>query len=148
MPYVSATILEIFRKSSLVTLAVPHAALTDVDFHGYTIPKGTIIIANLYDVHHDKKIWRDPDVFRPERFLTSDGKGIDKRHPPIAPFGIGRRQCLGETLARNNVYLFLTGLFQEFDIKEPVGAPVAKEQTGIFRFPPKFNVIFEERQGN
>jgi len=146
MPYVSATILEIFRKSSLVPLGVPHAALRDVNFHGYTISKGTIVLGNLYDAHHDKKIWGDPDVFRPERFLTPDGKGMNKQHPVIAPFSVGRRQCLGETLARNNVFLFLVSLFQTFDIKEPVGAPAPTEQTGFFRFPPEFKVVFEERQ--
>jgi len=148
MPYVSATVLEVLRKSSLIPLGVPHSALTDVDFHGFTIPKGAIIIANLYDVHYDKAIWGDPEVFCPERFLTSDGKGMDKQHSIIAPFGIGRRQCLGETLARNNIFLFLASLFQTFNIKEPVGAPVVKESTGFFRFPPEFKVVFEERQGN
>jgi len=57
MIYTEATMYEIFRKSSIVPLGIYHSAIEDVIFHGYAIPKGTAVIANLYEVHHDKETW-------------------------------------------------------------------------------------------
>jgi len=147
MPYTAAITLEILRISSLVPFGTVHRTLEDVTFHSYQIPKDTIIMANLYQVHHDKEIWGDPETFRPERFLTKDGSQIDVNHPKILPFSIGKRQCLGEVLGRNNIFLFLTSLFQRFDIlsdsvsNNVIGTP----QAGIFRNPPPFKVVFRDR---
>jgi cytochrome P450 len=50
--------LEVFRNSSIVPLGVFHSAMVDVpSFHGYEIPKGTVVMGNLYSVHHDKATW-------------------------------------------------------------------------------------------
>jgi len=103
-------------------------------------------MANLYAVHNDKEIWGDPETFRPERYLTKDGKEIDKNHPKVIPFSIGKRQCLGEVLARNNIFLFLTSLFQRFDILEAAGPNVGTPRAGVFRFPAPFKVVFHDRQ--
>jgi cytochrome P450 len=145
MPYTEAVMLEVFRMSSLVPLGVPHRAMEDTEFHGYKIPSGTIVFANLYAHHYDEKIWGDPETFRPTRFLTEDGKAIAKGHPPIAPFSVGKRSCLGETLARNNYFLFLTSILQRFTVTQDPNSKEGKEPVGIFRLPPEINVIFEDR---
>jgi cytochrome P450 len=149
MPYTSALILEVLRKSSLTPFGIVHNTLDDVTFHGYRIPKDTIILANLYEVHQSEKIWGDPENFRPERFLSEDGSELLKDHPKVIPFSVGKRSCLGETLARNNLFLFLTSLFQTFDIlKDPSDKSKfdVDEPAGLFRFPPHFKVIFHDRQ--
>jgi cytochrome P450 len=146
MPYTEAIVLETLRMSSLLPLGIPHCTMKDVSFHDFLIPKGTLILSNSYEVHHNETVWGDPQVFRPERFLTSNGKEIDKNHPPILPFSIGKRTCLGETLARDNLFLFLTSLFQRFRIlPDPVNPSQPKMSGALFRSPPTFKVILQDR---
>lgn len=58
------------------------------EFRGYTIPKGTVIVPNLWSVHRDPTVWDDPDSFNPARFLDQDGKLLRKEY--FMPFGIGK----------------------------------------------------------
>ncbi|KAG8238123.1 hypothetical protein J437_LFUL012737 [Ladona fulva] len=132
LTYTEATIHEVLRCSSVVPLSVPHAPLKDTSFRGHVIPKGTTIFLNLYNHHRDPKIWGDPDNFRPERFI--DENGVFKRHEAVIPFGVangsmkrttlvisGKRACLGESLARNNLFLFFTCLMQKYSWRIPEG---------------------------
>ena len=146
MPYTEAVVLETLRMSSLMPFGIPHTITKDISFHEYLIPKDSVILANIYDVHHSEKSWGDPEAFRPERFLTVDGKEINKNHPPVVAFSIGKRACLGETLARDNIFLFLTSLFQRFRIlSDPANPSKPKMPGGLFRTAPTFKVIFEDR---
>lgn len=58
------------------------------EFRGYTIPKGTVILPNLWSVHRDPTVWDDPDSFNPTRFLNDEGKLLRKEC--FIPFGIGK----------------------------------------------------------
>ncbi|ODM89540.1 Cytochrome P450 1A5 [Orchesella cincta] len=73
LPYTEAIILETLRLSSIAPLGVPHRMIGDTIFHGYFLPKDVTVIAGLYTIHHDSKIWgKDVNEFRPERFLNED----------------------------------------------------------------------------
>lgn len=87
MPYVEAFIAETLRLSSIIPLAVFHAATEDTEFMGYNIPKETIIIPSLWQVHHEKLYWKDPEVFRPERFI--DENGLFKYNERLMAFSTG-----------------------------------------------------------
>ena len=54
----------------------------------YNIPKGALVIANMWNVNMDPNEWPNPTEFRPERFLDSDGKIV--RREKLIPFGIGK----------------------------------------------------------
>ncbi|XP_078597942.1 cytochrome P450 2U1-like [Branchiostoma floridae x Branchiostoma japonicum] len=129
MPYTEATLTEVSRLASIAPLSVPHAASNDVTFRGYHIPKGTVVQANLWAVHHDPQLWPDPHRFDPARFLDDAGKFV--KRDEVIPFSIGRRVCLGEQLARMELFLFFTSLLQRFSFKLPEGAPVPSEE-GVF----------------
>jgi cytochrome P450 family 2 subfamily U polypeptide 1 len=60
---------------------------------------------------NDPKYWNNPQEFRPERFLEN-GKYLASRPNAFIPFGTGRRKCLGEKLAINDVFLVLVRLLQ------------------------------------
>lgn len=94
MPYTEAVIMEVLRKSTLLPMGVIHRMLQDKIFHGFHIPKHTIVISNLYACHYDPEAWGDPENFRPERFLANDGSKI-LRLDAYMPFSGGRRVCLG-----------------------------------------------------
>lgn len=138
MPYSEATLMEILRKSSLVPFSVIHRAMETAQIHGFTIPKGTIIIPNLYGIHHDPEIWGDPHTFRPERFITEEGQV--KSHKALLPFGIGKRACLGESLAKDQLFLILTSLVQKFKIQFNPAKPtpdIAQFKFSLFLLLPK-----------
>ncbi|CAG0919871.1 unnamed protein product [Notodromas monacha] len=83
------------------------------------IDKGTIVTTALYAIHHDPKNFKNPEIFYPERFLGEDGNLI--KNPKIMPFQAGKRQCLGETLARMNAFLGLVYLLQTFKFEKVPG---------------------------
>ncbi len=123
MPYTEAFTFEVLRVSSIVPLGITHRATEDVEFKGYMIPKGTMVVGNLYSTHHDSEVWGDPDTFRPDRFLSHDGKTILKSDSLI-PFSIGRRVCLGEIFARDQIFLFVSTLAQQFNLIPESGKPM------------------------
>lgn len=75
------------------------------------------VYINLWSLHHDESVWPNPWTFNPSRFLDSNGKLLPSSHENrrrLMPFGAGRRVCLGETLAKNRLFLFATSLVQNF----------------------------------
>ena len=91
MPYADAVMHELLRSSSIFSLGVFHKAMKDVNFHGYRIPKDAMIFANLYGLHHDPKVYKNPEIFRPERFLGVEGKIL--KSEAFLPFSVGKRGC-------------------------------------------------------
>jgi len=146
MPYTEALIAETSRFASIAPMGVAHRAIRDQEFKGYMIPKDSLIMANAYYIHHDPAIWGDPEKFRPERFLSPDGKTF-KKHDALMPFSIGRRQCLGEALARDSLFLFGTNLFQRFHIEFDKNGPDHGFESAVnFILTPKpFNIILKDR---
>lgn len=121
LPFTEATIMEVQRLTVAVPLAIPHMASETTEFRGYTIPKGTVVVPNLWSVHRDPTQWDDPDSFNPARFLEDEGKLVRKEC--FIPFGIGRRVCMGEQLAKMELFLTVTSLLQAFEFRLPEGTP-------------------------
>ncbi|XP_054247361.1 cytochrome P450 2K4-like [Indicator indicator] len=119
MPYTDAVIHEIQRFANIVPMGVSRATPTDVNFRGYVIPKGTEIIPLLTSALNDKLHWKTPDQFNPSHFLDAEGNFI--RREAFIPFSIGRRACLGEGLARMELFLFFAGLLRKFVFQPPPG---------------------------
>lgn len=88
MPYLEALTLESVRMFMGRTFSIPHRALKDTTLQGYKIPKDTMVIANFNCVLMDKKFWKDPEIFRPDRFL--DEKGNVSIPDQYLPFGFGK----------------------------------------------------------
>ena len=88
LPYTGAALYEIQRMATIVPLSVPHGTAYDTKLAGYDIPAGTLILPNLWAVHYDPRVWKDPDKFMPERFMSEDGSALIEREELI-PFCIG-----------------------------------------------------------
>ena len=110
--------------SNVAPLAVPHAVHDDVMFRGYFIPKDSTVLINLNSILKDPEIFPDPDSFRPSRFLDEEGRL--KVPKEFIPFSIGRRSCLGESLARMELFLYVTTLLQRFSVQSPASYPLPK----------------------
>ena len=147
LPYLEATITETLRLSSLVPLSVPHKTTVDTTLQGYSIPKGTTVLINLWSLHHDPQNWDDPEAFRPERFLDEEGHFAPPKADRFLPFSAGRRVCLGESLARIELFLVLARLLHSFKFENPPGSdlPTLKPINGIVLMPQPFSVCALKR---
>ncbi|KAI1883606.1 hypothetical protein AGOR_G00233300 [Albula goreensis] len=121
LPFTEATIMEVQRMTVVVPLAIPHMASQTTVFRDYVIPKGTVILPNLWSVHRDPTVWDNPDTFHPCRFLN--GNGQIQRRECFVPFGIGHRVCMGEQLAKMELFLMFSSLMQAFSFRLPEGLP-------------------------
>ncbi|KAF5806595.1 putative cytochrome P450 [Helianthus annuus] len=131
--YLQAIIKETMRLYPAAPLSVPHESTEDCIVGGYTIPKGTRLLVNIWKIHHDPQIWAAPFEFRPERFLTSD-KEIDVkgRHFELIPFGSGRRICLGMSFALEAMQLILANIIHGFEFQNPSNDQIdMKESPGL-----------------
>ncbi|XP_041458227.1 cytochrome P450 2U1-like [Lytechinus variegatus] len=120
MPYTEATIAELLRIRPIAPLGIPHINTENILYQGYLLPARSIIIMNMVGMHLDPKLWPDPENFDPSRFLRDDGMTV-KRPSWHMPFGAGRRICLGEQLAKVELFLFFTNLLQRFTFRLPDG---------------------------
>ncbi|KAM4739531.1 cytochrome P450 2J4-like [Anableps anableps] len=139
MPYTNAVIHEIQRMGNIVPLNVARMANIDTTLDKYTIPKGTMILATLDSVLHDESIWETPYTFNPQHFLEKDGKF--RKREAFLPFSAGKRVCLGEQLARMELFLFFTSFLQRFTFTTPPGEqPSLEYKLGTTRCPKPYRL--------
>lgn len=116
LPYTNAVIHEVQRMGNILPLNVPREVTVDTTLAGYHLPKGTVVLTNLTALHKDPEEWATPDTFNPEHFLEN---GQFKKKEAFIPFSIGKRACLGEQLAKSELFIFFTSLMQKFTFKPP-----------------------------
>ncbi|KAF3827884.1 hypothetical protein GH733_001119 [Mirounga leonina] len=114
-----ATIREVLRIRPVAPTLIPHKAIVDSSIGEFAIDKGTNVIINLWALHHNEKEWHQPDQFMPERFLDPTRSQLISPSLSYLPFGAGPRSCLGEILARQELFLVMSWLLQRFDLEIP-----------------------------
>ncbi len=82
-----AVVLEVQRMASITPIGVPHCASEDTKIHGFNIPKGALLIPNLWNIFRDPSLWPEPEKFKPERFLNAEGKAVKPEE--LIPFSTG-----------------------------------------------------------
>ncbi|KAF1750008.1 hypothetical protein GCK72_016553 [Caenorhabditis remanei] len=116
MPYTQAVIHEIQRHSSMIPLLASHTNIEDIVLKGQTIPSGTRVFAQLWSILKRDSIFEETDKFNPDRYLLQDGetmnKGVLER---TIPFSIGKRSCVGEGLARLELFLIFSAMMQQYE---------------------------------
>ncbi|KAM3357110.1 geraniol 8-hydroxylase-like [Capsicum galapagoense] len=116
LPYLQYIVKETLRIHPPATLLIPRQVDQDVELYDYIIPKGTLVLVNVWEIGRDPMFWKDPLVFRPERFqsLELDVRGKDFE---LIPFGAGRRICPGMPLALRMVQVMLGSMLNSFNWK-------------------------------
>ncbi|XP_052086674.1 cytochrome P450 2C8-like isoform X1 [Mytilus californianus] len=139
LPYTEAVLNEVLRFGCIAPFTLPHGLTKDFNYKGYVIPKGSQLMPNLHSVLYDPEIFDDPEAFCPTRFLDTDRKliNLDK----VLAFGLGRRVCLGESLARMEFFLFATILIQRFKLNaaDIDHLPSTKGKLGLTLAPVEFS---------
>jgi methyl farnesoate epoxidase/farnesoate epoxidase len=147
IPYTSAAVYEVFRLSNILPISGPRKTMADVEYKGYFIEKDTAVAFNTYAVMRSKELWGDPDNFRPERFLDVNGGLNAKTQYTNIAFGVGKRACLGETLAQTTVFMAFTTLLRNFRFEPIPGKPLPSTEPifGMILAPQRYEVIVKAR---
>jgi len=142
LPYTEAAIFEAWRRWPVVPVGPPRVAYKDVQIGGYTVPAGTAVLYNTHTLHMDHNIFKDPELYRPERLIVN-GKFENER---IMPFGIGRRKCLGESLAKMESFLFFANIMLNYSFKAVNGElPDLGPEAGFTNGPYPYRVHITRR---
>ncbi|KAK6727786.1 hypothetical protein RB195_005457 [Necator americanus] len=143
LPYTCAFLQEVYRVGYVGYVNFLRITMENVNCEGYKLPKGTRVIPQFPSVHMDESIYPRAELVVPERHLK-DGQFI--KDDRITGFSVGKRACLGESLARMEVFMFFTSLMQKFHF-EPEGLcpPEPKLQTSTLRTPLPYKIRVHER---
>ncbi|KAG5875608.1 hypothetical protein JTB14_036605 [Gonioctena quinquepunctata] len=148
LPITESTIYEVLRISSIVPMGTTHAPVRDIQLNGFHLPQHAQVVPLLHAVHMDPTLWDEPEKFNPSRFINAEGKVTKPEY--FLPFGVGRRMCLGEILARMELFLFFSSLLHCFDISVPEGEtlPSLKGIAGVTISPNAFKACLKSRPLN
>ena len=146
LSYTEATILEVMRITSAVPFSTPRFTTKDTKLNGFGIDKGTVILPNLHSVNMDKEFWKNPELFLPERLLNDKGNlDVDKCNR-VLQFGMGRRRCVGEQLARLELFLLFSNVMQRCRFNKAHPGPVDLTQMrGLIYKPMDIKVVVTAR---
>lgn len=112
LPFLRAIINETLRLYPPGPILPAHESSEECIVGGYRVPRGTVLLVNVWAIQRDPKLWPEPTSFRPERLLEA---GREKELHGMLPFGLGRRGCPGEGLAMRVVGLAVGALVQCFE---------------------------------
>ncbi|XP_058239161.1 cytochrome P450 2F2-like [Hemibagrus wyckioides] len=146
MPYTQAVVHESQRIAKTVPLSVFHCTTRDTELMGYSIPKGTLVIPNLASALSEEGQWKFPHEFTPLNFLNEQGQF--EKPEAFLPFSAGPRICLGEGLARMELFLVLVTLLRRFQFiwPEDEGAPDFTPVHGLTITPKPYKMLIKLRQ--
>ncbi|KDN39026.1 hypothetical protein RSAG8_09062, partial [Rhizoctonia solani AG-8 WAC10335] len=145
LPYVNNLVNEVMRWQPVTPLAVPHACTQDDAYRDYHIPKGAIVIGNVWSMSRNAEVYKDPESFNPDRFH-------DPQIPKIPAFGFGRRLCPGIHYAESSIFITVASMLTAYNItkaKDENGQEITPSTEGVAEsvvyHPKPFKCVFTPR---
>ncbi|PPQ76076.1 hypothetical protein CVT26_004597 [Gymnopilus dilepis] len=150
LPYIEALYRELLRFKPPVPMAVAHALTEDDYYKGYFIPKGTMVLPNIWAMTRDENLYPEPEKFKPERFLDASGNlNNDSR---VLAYGFGRRICVGKHIGSDTLWIIIASVLASFSIekcKDALGNEIEVNHdyadVAIFLHKAKFQCTFVPR---
>ncbi|KAF8908532.1 cytochrome P450 [Gymnopilus junonius] len=150
LPYIDAIYREVLRFGPPVPMAVAHSLMEDDYYKGYFIPKGTMILPNIWAMTCDESIYPEPLQFKPERFLDANGNLNDDDR--VLAYGFGRRICVGKHIGSDTLWIIIALVLASFNIersKDEFGNEIEVNHDyhdlGIMHHKSKFHCTFVPR---
>ncbi|KZT56551.1 cytochrome P450 [Calocera cornea HHB12733] len=158
LPYCGAILKEVFRRRPVAPLSIPHTAREDDVVNGFTIPKGSMVMGNIYALNMDPTVYDKPEDFNPERYLSASGQpqnpaGISRDIGSWC-FGFGRRICPGANIAEATLFMAIVNTLWGFDIKYSIGPdgkriePDMHYEQGVVSHPKDFKCDIRARSAH
>jgi len=119
LPYIDAIVKEVLRWHPVAPMGLPHMTTEDDICEGYLIPKGALLLPNIWGFAHNPDVYHEPMEFKPERFLPTDGS-LPEPDPHKLSFGFGRRICPGQFLADSSLFLNIAQILAVFQVNKPI----------------------------
>ncbi|GMT01510.1 hypothetical protein PENTCL1PPCAC_23684 [Pristionchus entomophagus] len=142
--YCNAVIQEVLRLSTMFS-NFTRLISAPVNIDGYSIPVGTGVIPEFSLVHNDPNKFERHGFFCPDRHLNEQGEFV--KDPRITPFSMGKRACIGEGLARMELFLFFTSFIQNLTFSSVTKVPPElKLQNSFSRAPEPYQVLVKNRE--
>ncbi|KAJ2917369.1 hypothetical protein MD484_g3052, partial [Candolleomyces efflorescens] len=132
--YLEAFMMELLRWHQPAPFGIAHSVSEDDVYEGYFIPKGTVVIGNIWHILHDPETYPEPDKFNPDRFIKDGKINQEATDPALAAFGFGRRICPGRFIALDTLYVLISSTLAMFDVSAP------KDKDGNPDIKPSFSV--------
>ncbi|EKM54951.1 uncharacterized protein PHACADRAFT_142748 [Phanerochaete carnosa HHB-10118-sp] len=162
LPWIHAIVRECLRWRPVGPMNLAHTSTKDDIYEGYHIPKGSLVLANVWAILHDPEAYTDPEAFNPRRFLrprpgadAADAEDVELdstvRHPMVAAFGFGRRICPGRHMAYESLWIAVASVVAAFDITKAVDAdgaivePSGEYTDGFLSAPMPFKCCIRPR---
>jgi cytochrome P450 len=130
LTYTKSVLQEALRLYPPVWLLIREAVEEDV-VAGVRIPAGATVLGFTYGIHHDGRVWRDPEAFDPGRF-SREGAAEERRFTYM-PFGAGPHKCIGEHYAMMEAQIFLVTLLQRYHVRLAPGQRIRPRATFTLR---------------
>jgi 3-hydroxyphenylacetate 6-hydroxylase len=131
-----ALVKELLRYYTVLRLCLPRATIKPITYNNHLIPSGSVVFLNAWACNMDSSVWKDPEEFRPERWLEPGAHDA-----PLFTYGLGYRMCAGSLLANREMYTIYVRLLAAFTVEGAVreggGAMDAHPVRGVvvsFRF--------------
>ncbi|KAK2175837.1 hypothetical protein NP493_703g01009 [Ridgeia piscesae] len=146
MVFTEACLCETLRLGTHLPLSFPVQTTCDTSVAGFDIPKDTMVLVNMWAIHRDPDFWSDPHSFNPDRFLDDAGN-LDHKPPSYLPFSMGRRVCLGRSVALSSLMLAIPQLMRQFRFSSPSGEEfkLEFEESSFARIPKSYEFLVAAR---
>ncbi|KAF8163799.1 cytochrome P450 [Crassisporium funariophilum] len=156
LPYTRALIKETMRWRPIAPTGVPHSVISEDEYEGMSIPKGSTVYANIYAMSKDEQMFPSSDEFKPERYMGADDPNSKGSSPnQTFFFGFGRRICPGMHVAQNSIFIVISRILWAFEIMpprnengDPVLPPTDDFIGGLVVRPRPFSYSFVSRSAH
>ncbi|KAI1725975.1 cytochrome p450 domain-containing protein [Ditylenchus destructor] len=143
LPYTCAVVAEFQRISNLLPQNLLRNTTREVNINGFKIPSNTNVVPQISAILYNNEIFNDPLKFNPMRFIHN---GKFKEPPEFVPFSIGKRRCVGEQLARIELFLFVANLLNHFEFIPTKTLPNLTRSFGPAAQCPPFKCMIRPRK--
>ena len=159
-----AFIHEVLRISSVTATGLPHITNRkhniDIDGKNMVIPKGTVCHANVYfmqrylDWNDGNKILKERnDEIHLEYWLKDDDDGNGnkkfKMNDNFVLFGVGKRNCVGQSLAMKAIYATFGLMINKYKFKpennDTNGMDIKQEWSIVLEIDPPIGIQVDKR---